>query len=350
MPLITLVFYMTLGSGTILTFLSSHWLLAWTGLEINAFAFIPIISQQNHPRASEAAAKYFLIQAGASAILVFASFYNASIDGEWEIIRINNSLAVTAIILSLALKIGVAPLHYWLPEVIQGLNLKTALILATWQKLAPLSLLVQFSGAITPQLLIILAITSSTLAGWAGINQTQLRKILAYSSTAHLGWVLIVMQYQPNLSLLALGVYILNSIAAFLVLKQSQSTKINTLTLLWSKSPILATALILALFSLAGLPPLTGFIPKWLILEELTKQQLILPAILIFFTALFSLYFYARWCYFTFITLFPHPLKSKLTWRRKTQAAKMVLTISTIVSIFLLPIAPFFWALSLVYN
>nr|YP_010133536.1 NADH dehydrogenase subunit 2 [Moenkhausia sanctaefilomenae]QWM92547.1 NADH dehydrogenase subunit 2 [Moenkhausia sanctaefilomenae] len=343
------VLYLTLVSGTTIAFLSSHWMLAWIGLEINAFAFIPLISQQNHPRATEAASKYFIIQASASGVLLFSSLLSAWLVGEWEISRMN-TIAATLMMLSLAMKMGVAPFHFWPPEVAQGMNLNTALILATWQKLATLALLMQITNAINPFLLTTLAIASSAFASWAGMNQTQLRKILAYSSTAHLGWILLIMKYQPNLSLMALMIYILNSMAAFLILKESPTTKMSAITLLWSKSPMLTIAMILALFSLAGLPPLTGFMPKWLILDGLTSQQLVIPAILILMTALISLLFYTRICYFTIITLFPNPIKSKLSWRRKTKINKIILATVTMMTLLLLPTTPLFWTITFYFN
>lgn len=84
------------------------------------------------------------------------------------------------------MKVGLAPTHFWLPEVLQGLDLTTGLILSTWQKVAPFALLLQIPHH-NPTLLVILGLLSTLIGGWGGLNQTQLRKILAYSSIAHLG-------------------------------------------------------------------------------------------------------------------------------------------------------------------
>lgn len=88
--------------------------------------------------------------------------------------------------IALGLKIGLAPLHIWLPEVLQGLDLTTGLIISTWQKLAPFAILAQLSAHASP-ILIAIGLLSTLVGGWGGLNQTQLRKILAYSSIAHLG-------------------------------------------------------------------------------------------------------------------------------------------------------------------
>jgi len=220
-----------------------------------------------------------------------------------------NAVATAIILAALALKIGLAPIHFWIPEVLQGLDLLTGLILSTWQKLAPLALIIQTAQAFDPLLLTTLGLISTLVGGWGGLNQTQLRKILAYSSIAHMGWIIIVLQHAPQLTLLALLTYILITSAAFLTLKMSYTTKVGTLATTWSKSPLLTatTALVLlSLGGLGGLPPLTGFIPKWLILQELAKQGLPLTATVIALAALISLYFYLRLCYA--ITLTQPPL------------------------------------------
>nr|AOC32652.1 NADH dehydrogenase subunit 2 [Saurogobio dabryi] len=339
-PYVLMILLSSLGLGTTLTFASSHWLLAWMGLEINTLAIIPLMAQHHHPRAVEAATKYFLTQATAAAMILFASTTNAWITGEWDINNMSSPLASTMVIIALALKIGLAPMHFWMPEVLQGLDLLTGLILSTWQKLAPLALIIQTSQALDPTLLTLLGLMSTLAGGWGGLNQTQLRKILAYSSIAHMGWMIIVLQYAPQLTLLALGTYIFMTSAAFLTLKVSSATKINTLAMAWSNSPILTATTALVLLSLGGLPPLTGFMPKWLILQELTKQNLPLTATIMALAALLSLYFYLRLCYTMTLTISPNTTNSTTPWRAQTTQTSLPLTISTTVALGLLPVTP----------
>nr|WNX95023.1 NADH dehydrogenase subunit 2 [Pimephales vigilax]BAW88354.1 NADH dehydrogenase subunit 2 [Pimephales vigilax] len=339
-PYVLTTLLSSLGLGTTLTFASSHWLLAWMGLEINTLAIIPLMAQHHHPRAVEATTKYFLTQATAAAVILFASTTNAWITGMWDMTNMSNPIATTMILAALALKIGLAPMHFWMPEVLQGLDLLTGLILSTWQKLAPLALLIQTSQAFDPSLLTALGLTSTLVGGWGGLNQTQVRKILAYSSIAHMGWMMIVIQYTPQLTLLALLMYILMTSAAFLTLKLSYVTKINTLATTWSKSPMLTATTALVLLSLGGLPPLTGFMPKWLILQELTKQGLPLTATLMALAALISLYFYLRLCYTMTLTISPHTTTLTTPWRTRTTQASIPLAFFTVMALSLLPITP----------
>nr|YP_009936930.1 NADH dehydrogenase subunit 2 [Hyphessobrycon herbertaxelrodi]QNT25985.1 NADH dehydrogenase subunit 2 [Hyphessobrycon herbertaxelrodi]QOW38132.1 NADH dehydrogenase subunit 2 [Hyphessobrycon herbertaxelrodi] len=335
------LFFYTLGLGTLLTFISSHWLIAWAGLEINMFAIVPLMAKTHHPRASEAATKYFITQAFASAILLLGTIFNGSTWNTWDISQIETPGSIVLITLALSIKLGMVPLHFWLPEVMQGIDLTTGLILATWQKLAPFALLLQITHNTYPLLLIIFGLTSAWAASWAGLNQTQLRKILAYSSIAHLGWMLVIIQCAPEVAIFALGIYILMTTAAFLTLKETSATNMSKFTLAWSKTPVMMILMSLILLSLVGLPPLMGFSLKLVILEEMSKQDMHGPATMLAMSSLISLYFYMRLCYFTIISLFPGTTMSKTSWRRKKKRDKITLATVATAAVILLPLGPF---------
>nr|AAF02994.1 NADH dehydrogenase subunit II [Anablepsoides stagnatus] len=338
-PHILIIMVFSLTMGTLITITSSHWLLAWMGLEINTFAIIPFMTQKYNPRAMEATIKYFIIQTTAATMLLFASISNAWLTGQWDILQMIHPLPLTMISIALALKLGLAPMHAWFPEVLQGLTLPTGLILSTWQKLAPFSLLLQLPSN-NPMLLTTLGLLSIMMGGWGGLNQTQLRKILGYSSVAHLGWMVLILQYMPSLSFLAFTMYIILTFSMFLTFWFNQSNTINALSTSWTKTPILSAITPLILLSLGGLPPLTGFLPKWMILSELTKQELNLIATTAALSALLSLYFYLRLSYAMTLTSSPNNLPATLPWRINFLQTTMPLTITTTISLCLLPLSP----------
>nr|YP_010157847.1 NADH dehydrogenase subunit 2 [Pangasius sanitwongsei]QRG29542.1 NADH dehydrogenase subunit 2 [Pangasius sanitwongsei] len=344
-PYVITILLSSLGLGTALTFMSSHWLLAWMGLEINTLAILPLMAQHHHPRAVEATTKYFLAQAAAAATILFASTINAWATGEWNIYCLTHPVATTLITMALALKVGLAPVHFWMPPVMQGLDLPTGLIMATWQKLAPFALIIQMAPSAHPQLLITLGLLSVFIGGWGGLNQTQLRKILAYSSIAHLGWMIVIVQFKPQLTILTLIIYIIMTSATFLTFKLMTTTKINTLAMSWSKAPLITTTAALALLSLGGLPPLTGFMPKWLILQELTIQGLPLTATIMALSALLSLYFYLRLCYAMTLTISPNTNNSLAPWRLKNMQNTTPLAMFMATTLLLLPLTPLAQAL-----
>nr|AWD84290.1 NADH dehydrogenase subunit 2 [Gerres filamentosus] len=343
-PYVLATLISTLGLGTMIALSSSHWLLAWMCLEINTLAIIPLMAQHPHPRAVESATKYFIAQAAGAATILFAALTNSWVSGSWHIPEMWHPLPCTMCILGLALKMGIAPLHSWMPEVMQGLSLKTALILATWQKLAPFCILLQVPPS-NPALLMALGITSILVGGWGGFNQTQVRKVLAYSSIAHLGWMVLILQFSPSLALLSLFIYFIITTATFLLLDTSKATNINLLATAWSKTPALYAIAPLVLLSLGGLPPLTGFIPKWLILKELTEESLFVAATFAALGALISLFFYLRLAYAVILIILPHTIIAIAPWRIKRPKVYLLGAICVILSLVLLPFTPLLTAL-----
>nr|YP_009054494.1 NADH dehydrogenase subunit 2 [Sylvirana guentheri]AIJ20080.1 NADH dehydrogenase subunit 2 [Sylvirana guentheri] len=332
------IFLLSLAIGTTTTLLSYHWLLAWVGLEINTLAIIPMMTKMPHPRAIEAATKYFLTQATVSALVLFSALINAWQTGEWSINSLTD-LPMNALAIALMMKLGLAPMHFWMPEVLQGISLPTGLILSTWQKIAPMILLLQTSHLINLNLAITLGLTSILVGGWGGIGQTQLRKIMAFSSIGHLGWMVIVLKFDPQLSLFNFLIYILMTTAMFMSLISISTTKMSEISMSWTKAPALTSTTLLVLLSLAGLPPLTGFAPKLLIIMELIKQNATLLATMVMFTSLLALFFYLRLTYVTSLTLSPNTSNSLLTWRATTKVSLMAAITNTL-ALTLLPLTP----------
>nr|AHY87048.1 NADH dehydrogenase subunit 2 [Garrulax gularis] len=338
-PQAKLVFTASLLLGTTITISSNHWVTAWAGLEINTLAILPLISKSHHPRAIEAATKYFLTQAAASALVLFSSMTNAWHTGQWDITQLTHPTSCLILTSAIAMKLGLAPFHFWFPEVLQGSPLTTGLLLSTIMKFPPITLLFMTSSSLNQTLLTCMAILSTALGGWMGLNQTQVRKILAFSSISHLGWMTIIISYAPKLTLLNFFLYVLMTTTVFLTLNSTKTLKLSTLMTTWTKTPALSTMLFLTLLSLAGLPPLTGFLPKWLIIQELTKQDMVAAATMISILSLLSLFFYLRLAYCATITLPPHTTNHMKQWRTNTPTNTM-LAILTISSTMLLPISP----------
>nr|AAR28210.1 NADH dehydrogenase subunit 2 [Henicorhina leucosticta] len=338
-PQAKLVFVSSLLLGTAITISSNHWVLAWTGLEINTLAILPLISKSHHPRAIEAATKYFLVQAAASALVLFSSMTNAWHTGQWDITQLTNPTSCLILTAALAMKLGLVPFHFWFPEVLQGSPLLTGLLLSTVMKFPPITLLYMTSPSLNPTLLTAMALLSTALGGWMGLNQTQTRKILAFSSISHLGWMAIIISYNPKLTLLNFYLYALMTTAVFLSLNSMKALKLSTLMTSWTKTPTLSAMLMLTLLSLAGLPPLTGFLPKWLIIQELTKQEMAPTATIISLLSLLGLFFYLRLAYCSTITLPPHTTNHAKQWHTSKPTNPMT-AVLTVMSLTLLPASP----------
>nr|AFI26468.1 NADH dehydrogenase subunit 2 [Newtonia amphichroa]AFI26469.1 NADH dehydrogenase subunit 2 [Newtonia amphichroa]AFI26470.1 NADH dehydrogenase subunit 2 [Newtonia amphichroa]AFI26471.1 NADH dehydrogenase subunit 2 [Newtonia amphichroa] len=338
-PQAKLIFVISLLLGTSITISSNHWVMAWTGLEINTLAILPLISKSHHPRAIEAATKYFLVQAAASALVLFSSMTNAWYNGQWDITQLTHPTACLTMTAAISMKLGLVPFHFWFPEVLQGSSLITGLLLSTAMKFPPITLLFLTSQSLNPTLLTVMAILSTAIGGWMGLNQTQVRKIMAFSSISHLGWMTIIIVYNPKLALMNFYLYVMMTAAAFLTLNSMKVLKLSTLMTAWTKTPSLSAILLMTLLSLAGLPPMTGFLPKWLIIQELTKQSMAPTAVTISLLSLLGLFFYLRLAYCATITLPPHTTNHMKRWHNNKPINTSVAILTTM-SIALLPISP----------
>nr|AGP50550.1 NADH dehydrogenase subunit 2 [Automolus ochrolaemus pallidigularis] len=325
--------------GTTITITSNHWTMAWTGLEINTLAILPLISNPHHPRAIEAATKYFLVQAAASTLLLFSSTTNALFTGQWDITQLTHPISCLLMTTAISIKLGLVPFHFWFPEVLQGSSLTTGLLLATVMKFPPISLFLLTSPSLNNTLLITLAISSAALGGWMGLNQTQVRKVLAFSSISHLGWMTIIIIYNPKLTLITFYLYCLMTATIFMTLKTTKTLKLSSMMTAWTKIPPLSATLMLTLLSLAGLPPLTGFLPKWLIIQELTKQEMTSTATIIALLSLLGLFFYLRLAYCTTITLPPNSSNYMKQWQTNKPVNILIPTLMAL-TIMLLPLSP----------
>nr|QOV08549.1 NADH dehydrogenase subunit 2 [Lygodactylus capensis] len=336
-PMIMNIMITSLLASTTIVMSNCHWLLVWIGLELNTLSIVPMIIKSHHPHATEAATKYFLVQTAAAALILFAGTLNTWKTGQWTF-TYTPSPSTTMIMLATMLKLGLAPMHFWYPDVLQGSTLLMALTISTWQKIAPLTILYMISQTPSTTMLT-MGLTSALVGGWTGLNQTQMRKLLAFSSIAHMGWLLTALTINPKLATLTLIIYILTTTATFLILSPTTTMTTLDLSSTHSSHPTLTTTLMLLVLSLGGLPPLSGFMPKWLILNELVAQNLVLLATLLALASLPSLYFYLRITFVTMLMAPPNTTTTELKWRFKL-APPLALMMTAPLATLMLPLAP----------
>nr|ALA99287.1 NADH dehydrogenase subunit 2 [Anourosorex squamipes]ALA99444.1 NADH dehydrogenase subunit 2 [Anourosorex squamipes] len=340
-PMILSVILLTIVTGTLIVTMSSHWFMIWIGFEMNMLAFIPLLIKNYNPRSMEASTKYFMTQATASMILMLAIIMNLIHEGQWTISNISNPTASILMTMALVMKLGLSPFHFWVPEVTQGVSLTSGMILLTWQKIAPLSVFYQIYPSINLNLILSMSLLSILIGGWGGLNQTQLRKIMAYSSIAHMGWMTAIMTYEPTIMLLNLFIYITMTISTFMLFIFTSTTTTLSLSHAWNKMPLITFLIMMVMLSLGGLPPLTGFLPKWMIIQELAKNNSIILPTTMAILSLLNLFFYMRLTYSTTLTMFPTTNNTKMKWQydntKKIPLMAPMITISTL-TIPLLPL------------
>lgn len=269
---------------------------AWIGLEINLLSFIPLIRDNNNFKSTEASLKYFLTQALASTVLLFSVIL--LILNNRIVIEINNSFTSITILSTLLLKRGAAPFHFWFPNLIEGLTWINALLLITWQKIAPLILISYLN---LKNLLLVSVILSVVIGAIGGLNQTSLRKLIAFSSINHLGWILRALIINESIWIIYFLFYSFLSFILTFIFNIFKLFHLNQLFSWFIQRKVIKFTLFINFLSLGGLPPFLGFLPKWVVIQQLTFCNQYFQLIILLISTLITLFFYLRICYSAFI-------------------------------------------------
>lgn len=274
--------------GTLIALSARNWFYIWIALEINILSFIPVLRSSDNVSNCEAARKYLLIQAIASAIILLSRYF--IIINKQEFIYVLNSILIFALII----KLGIFPANFWFPPIIQACNWIGSILLATWQKIAPAFLLIYniINQENIKIIILFIALINTALGGIIGYNQSNIKAILAYSSIRHIGWFIIPLIYNiPIISIYYFFIYLVISLPVFFIMLYNSSLSPSNRRNIIILPDSLKIRLIIILLSLAGLPPLSGFCPKLMIIKFLLITSPLLAVIMVILTC-FSLYFY----------------------------------------------------------
>nr|AXS66621.1 NADH dehydrogenase subunit 2 [Curculionoidea sp. 2 KM-2017] len=285
------MFINTVIISTLISISSMSWFTAWIGLEINLLSLMPLMKSFKNKYSSEATIKYFIVQAMASAILLFSILiFNNS-----KILDIYPFSTPSSIILcsALLLKLGASPFHFWFPEVLSGLNWEMVIILLTWQKIAPMILL-SYMTNLSSKFLSIIIILSSIFSGLQGLNQICMRKILAYSSINHMGWMISAIFSSMSIWTYYFLSYCIINLNFIIMMNSNKIFYFNQLGKLFSFNKKFKFMFMTNLLSLSGLPPFLGFYPKWITVNFMIKNNHYTMIIMLIILTLLSLYYYLR--------------------------------------------------------
>lgn len=286
---IKFIFFIIIVTGTLISISSFSWINIWIGLEINLLAFVPLINIEKTKQSTETSLKYFLVQVTASMFILFVFLYSFITKNSFEQL---DKIPIFIFNCAIIIKIGIAPFHLWYPNVIEGINWINIIIITTWQKIAPIILIIyNFKINYFFCLVILISIRIRGLKGW---NQTSLKKILALSSINHIGWIIGIIFLNQSLWILYFSVYILISTNLILVFNKFSVKTIYDLIILFNINKNTKFFFLFNLFSIGGIPPFIGFFPKWIILKILIENELYFLAFIIIFLTLLRLYVYIR--------------------------------------------------------
>nr|YP_010730119.1 NADH dehydrogenase subunit 2 [Nevromus intimus]WEG22752.1 NADH dehydrogenase subunit 2 [Nevromus intimus] len=319
-----MIFMICLISGTFITISANSWLGAWMGLEINLLCFIPLMSSTKNLISNESALKYFLAQALASSILLFAIISLSLEDGTFFF----NKISLSQIMLNsaLLLKLGSAPFHFWFPSVMEGLNWFNSLLLMTWQKIAPI-ILISYNHF--PLFIYGVIIFSLLIGSIGGFNQTNLRTLMAFSSINHIGWILSAMLISESLWITYFLFYVFLSISIVMIFSKFEIYHFIQINSHLKSSYMMKFFLFSNLLSMGGLPPFLGFLPKLIVIQNLLKINDFFMIFMMVMTALITLFFYIRISYSSFMIF-----STNLKWSKSFYKNSILMLLISSVSIF----------------
>ena len=306
--------------GMMIMISSNDLIVFYMGLELQSLALYVLATfNRDQIKSSEAGLKYFVLSALSSGLLLYGCslIYGFTGSTNFNIIATqmnSNEYAITFgivfILVGLAFKISAVPFHMWAPDVYEGSPTSVTLFFTMVPKIAALTVFIRFLYIpffnLIDQwqmILIFLSIASMIFGAIAAIGQTNLKRLIAYSSIGHVGYTLAGIATGSNdgiqNSVIYITIYILMNLGLFsclLMMKRNNKyfENIEDLSGLSKNHPLLALSLLLILFSLAGIPPLAGFFAKFYIFKSVVEQSMYFLAIVGLLSTVIAAFYYLR--------------------------------------------------------
>nr|YP_010586459.1 NADH dehydrogenase subunit 2 [Plectrocnemia tortosa]UZZ44260.1 NADH dehydrogenase subunit 2 [Plectrocnemia tortosa] len=278
--------FITLNIMSTLYMISANcWINCFLAMEINLFFFIPMIFSPNLFN-MEMIMKYFIIQVTSSIMILLCILYYKNF--------IFNLILIILMNFCLLMKLGSVPFHYWYIEISNIISWKMFFMLSTWQKLGPMMILLY---NFNEYIMIFSIIMNSTIGMLGGLNQISLKKIMSFSSINHLSWIIASSMISEIMMMIYIFTYTM--MMFFIMMKFEQMNLINIFQLFFfKKKMMIMISFFIYFMSLGGLPPLMGFIPKWLTINKLMENKFILVSVILIMSSLINLYYYFKIVYY----------------------------------------------------
>jgi len=306
--------------GMILMISSYDLIIFYLGLELQSICLYILASfKRDDERSTEAGLKYFVLSALASGLLLYGCslIYGFTGSTNFEIISTNLDEANTGavfgivfIIVGLAFKVSAAPFHMWTPDVYEGSPTSVTSFFALVPKIAAISVFIRFMYVpfvnVISQwqtIIIFLSIASMILGAVAAIGQSNIKRLMAYSSIGHMGYALAGIAVGTSAgiqsTIIYLTIYLVMNLGAFACIFMMKRENIfyeniNDLSGLSKNHPMLALSFLIILFSLAGIPPLAGFFAKFYVFVAVIEVKMYALAIIGLVTTVVSTFYYLR--------------------------------------------------------
>ena len=306
--------------GMMIMISSNDLMVFYMGLELQSLALYVLATfNRDQLKSSEAGLKYFVLSALSSGLLLYGCslIYGFTGSTNFDLIasQLNSNeyaltFGIVFILVGLAFKISAVPFHMWAPDVYEGSPTSVTLFFAIVPKVAALTVFIRFLYVPFLNLfdqwqmiLIFLSIASMLFGAIAAIGQTNLKRLIAYSSISHIGYALAGLTTGSNdgiqNSIIYIIIYVLMNLGLFsclLMMKRNNKyyESIDDLSGLSKNHPLLSLSLLVILFSLAGIPPLAGFFAKFYIFKSVLEQSMYFLAIVGLLSTVVAAFYYLR--------------------------------------------------------
>jgi NADH-quinone oxidoreductase subunit N len=295
-----------------------HLLTVFLALELSSYSlYILVLLHRDSRRGMESGLRYFLVGASASAIMLFglAFVYAATGAARFDTLAMLDPalfakpVVAAGMLLTLGgffFKLAVFPFHFWAPDAYEGAPNQVAAFIATVSKVAAVAIIIRFVApaqsvhVLLVKGLVVMAVISMTVGNLSAIAQRDFKRLMAFSSVAHAGYLLLGIlcmsqQGYAATAFYAAGVLVMKFTCFFVMIKVAEdgrNLQIAELAGLHRRSPLLALALMMALFGLAGIPPTIGFAGKLLIFTAAVQQGYLALVVIAMINVVVSLYYY----------------------------------------------------------
>ena len=306
--------------GMMIMISSNDLIVFYMGLELQSLALYVLATfDRDNIKSSEAGLKYFVLSALSSGLLLYGCslIYGFTGSTNFNVIasQLNSSeyvltFGIVFILVGLAFKISAVPFHMWAPDVYEGSPTSVTLFFTMVPKIAALTVFIRFLYVPFLNLIdqwqmiiVFLSIASMVFGAVAAIGQTNLKRLIAYSSISHIGYALAGLATVSNdgiqSSVIYITIYIMMNLGLFsclLMLKRNDNyfENIDDLSGLSKNHPLLSLSLLIILFSLAGIPPLAGFFAKFYIFKSVIEQSMYFLAIVGLLSTVVAAFYYLR--------------------------------------------------------
>nr|YP_010561789.1 NADH dehydrogenase subunit 2 [Ammothea clausi]UYX57749.1 NADH dehydrogenase subunit 2 [Ammothea clausi] len=279
---------------------SSSWFSLWMALEINSMMIMPLMLIKTHQQYSESTIKYFLIQSISSLSFIMSSLMiNNPL---WMFTELN--MISNFIMLIMMMKIGMFPFMMWYIEIITKTSFLAMKLIMTIQKILPMIIINMMVN--NYNMLYFMIMINMMISSIIALNQINMKKILSLSSVNHMGWMLMSLIFNYSTFIIYFMVYttILWTIISFL--------KIYSIKYIMQMFLMNNICMMLSVMSMAGLPPFSGFMMKWMIINLMMNYYMIMLSLIMILSSVISLYFYLRLIMLSFMMSF-----IKMKWSLK---------------------------------